>query len=75
VKTNIRDEYLPLYFNKKTEVTLMEKDKNLISKEQMTITANLNNLEPGDSVDKHRAIEAGNIILAAEEIKQQNNNL
>jgi hypothetical protein len=53
----------------------MEKDKNLISKEQMTITANLNNLEPGDSVDKHRAIEAGNIILAAEEIKQQNNNL
>jgi len=53
----------------------MEKDKNLISKEQMTITANLNNLKPGDSVDKHRAIEAGNIILAAEEIKQQNNNL
>ncbi|MBP0725342.1 hypothetical protein J5Y03_09085 [Bacillus sp. RG28] len=75
MKTNIRKEHLPLSFQQKMEVTLMKKDKNLISKEQMTITANLNNLEPGDSVDKHRAIEAGNIILAAEEIKQQNNNL
>ena len=41
----------------------------------MTIRANLNNLEPGDSVNEHRAIETANLILTSEEIKQQNNNL
>jgi hypothetical protein len=30
---------------------------------------------PGGSVDEHRDIEAGNIILTGDEIKQQNENL
>jgi hypothetical protein len=30
---------------------------------------------PGDSVDEHRNIEDGNIILTGDEIKQQNENL
>ncbi|WP_205439598.1 hypothetical protein [Peribacillus alkalitolerans] len=51
------------------------KKKPLVSEEQMTIEANLNNLEPGDSVNEHRALETGNIILAGEEIRQQNENL
>jgi hypothetical protein len=60
----------------KMEVTIMnKKNKPLISEEQLTITANLNNLEPGDSVNEHRNMEAGNIILAEKEIGQQNNNL
>jgi len=53
----------------------MKEKKPLVNEEQMKITANLNNLEPGDSIDKHRAFEAGNIILSEGEIKQQNNNL
>jgi hypothetical protein len=57
------------------EVTIMDNNKKpLISEKQMTIEANLNNLEPGDSVNEHRALETGNIILAGEEMKQQNNN-
>ncbi|WP_170110109.1 hypothetical protein [Peribacillus acanthi] len=51
------------------------KKKPLIDEEKMTIQANLNNLEPGDSVNEHRAMESGNIILAGEEIRQQNENL
>jgi len=30
---------------------------------------------PGGSVDEHRDIEAGNILLTGDEIKQQNENL
>lgn len=30
---------------------------------------------PGESVDEHRDIEAGNIFFAEDEIKQQNENL
>ena len=30
---------------------------------------------PGGSVDEHRDVEAGNIILTGDEIKQQNENL
>ncbi|CAM4003031.1 hypothetical protein METH109765_17300 [Mesobacillus thioparans] len=30
---------------------------------------------PGESVEEHRDIEAGNIFFAEEEIKQQNENL
>ena len=30
---------------------------------------------PGDSVDKHKALEEANIILTGDEIKQQNENL
>ncbi|WP_176167368.1 hypothetical protein [Mesobacillus jeotgali] len=30
---------------------------------------------PGGSVDEHRNVEAGNIILTGDEIKQQNENL
>jgi hypothetical protein len=40
----------------------------------MNIRANLNNLEPGDSVNEHRAIETANLMLASEELKQQNDN-
>jgi hypothetical protein len=62
--------------NQKMEVPIMDKKKKpLIDEEQMTIEANLNNLEPGDSVNEHRALETGNIILAGEEIRQQNENL
>jgi hypothetical protein len=54
----------------------MNKKKNaFVNDEQMTIQANLNNLEPGESVNEHRKIETGNIILAGEEIRQQNENL
>lgn len=30
---------------------------------------------PGESVDEHSKIEAGNILLTGDEIKQQNENL
>ena len=54
----------------------MKKKKNqLVNDEEMTIRANLNNLEPGDSVNEHRAIETANLIQTSEEIKQQNNNI
>lgn len=43
--------------------------------EEMIIRANLNNLEPGDSVKEQRIIETANINLAHDEIQQQNNNL
>lgn len=39
-----------------------------------TYTAN-QRFVPGGSVDEHRDIEAGNIILTGDEIKQQNENL
>ena len=52
-----------------------KKKKPLINEEQMKIDANLNNLEPGESVNVHREIETANITLAGEEIKQQNDNL
>ncbi|MEH6937771.1 hypothetical protein V7056_07895 [Bacillus sp. JJ664] len=52
-----------------------KKKKPLHLEEELKITADLNNLEPGESVNEHRTIETANIILAGEEIKQQNNNL
>lgn len=54
---------------------MSKKDKLPINEEQMKIQADLNNLDPGHSVDKHRKIETANIILAGEEIRQQNENL
>ncbi|MFD4703274.1 hypothetical protein ACFWM3_00275 [Gottfriedia sp. NPDC058432] len=54
---------------------MSKKDKPLINEEQMKIQADLNNLDPGHSVDEHRKIETTNIILAGEEIRQQNENL
>ena len=30
---------------------------------------------PGNSIDEHRKVETGNIILTGEEIRQQNENL
>jgi len=56
-------------------IKLSKKDKLPINEEQMKIQADLNNLDPGHSVDKHRKIETANIILAGEEIRQQNENL
>lgn len=54
----------------------MKKKKNqMVNEEDTTIQANLNNLEPGESVDEHRRIETANLILTSDEIKQQNNNL
>lgn len=50
-----------------------KREKNL--ENDINLQAILNNLEPGDSVDEHRETETANIILAAEEIQQQNNNL
>ncbi|MFB7139107.1 hypothetical protein ACFCYN_05620 [Gottfriedia sp. NPDC056225] len=49
--------------------------KPLINEEHMKIQANLNNLDPGHSVDELRKIETANMILAGEEIRQQNENL
>ncbi|MEK3889932.1 hypothetical protein [Bacillus sp. FSL K6-3431] len=46
-----------------------------IDEEKMKVQANLNNLEPGDSVNEHRAFETANLIQARKEIEQQNNNL
>ena len=43
--------------------------------ESVHIQANLNNLEPGNSVKDHRDFETGNLIQGKKEIKQQNNNL
>lgn len=54
---------------------MSKRKKSVVNEEKMKITANLNNLEPGNSVNEHRQIESGNIILAGEEIRQQNNNL
>ncbi|MCJ7843333.1 hypothetical protein MUB24_21135 [Lederbergia sp. NSJ-179] len=51
------------------------KKKTLIDQEEMLRQANLNNLEPGDSVEEHRSIETANIQIAEDEIGQQNNNL
>jgi hypothetical protein len=54
----------------------MKKEKrSLKNEEELNIQANLNNLEPGDSVNKQRALETGNLILAHDEIQQQNDNL
>lgn len=54
----------------------MNKRKNPIKNdEELIIRANLNNIEPGDSVNKQRTLETANIDLAQEEIQQQNNNL
>ena len=42
----------------------MKKEKrSLKNEEELNIQANLNNLEPGDSVNKQRALETGNLIL------------
>ncbi|WP_176525770.1 hypothetical protein [Bacillus sp. AFS001701] len=54
---------------------MSKKNKPIRSEEQMKIQADLNNLDPGHSVDEHRKIETANIILAGEEIRQQNENL
>ena len=54
----------------------MRKERRSIkNEEELNIRANLNNLEPGDSVKEHRTIETANLILAHDEIQQQNNNL
>ena len=54
----------------------MKKEKRSIkNEEELNIQANLNNLEPGESVNEHRAVETGNLFLARDEIQQQNNNL
>ena len=54
----------------------MKNRKNpVVNEKEMNIQANLNNLEPADSVNKHRALETGNLILARDEIQQQNDNL
>ncbi|HEY4553708.1 MAG TPA: hypothetical protein VIG80_10975 [Bacillaceae bacterium] len=54
---------------------MKEKKNPIVDEEKMRIQANLNNLEPGDSVNEHREKETGNMITGAEEIKQQLNNL
>ncbi len=54
---------------------MKKKNNPIVNEEEMILHANLNNLEPGDSVDEHRAFERGNLIQAAKEIGQQNNNL
>ena len=60
----------------KNGVIIMKKEKrSLKNEEELNIQANLNNLEPGDSVNKQRALETGNLILAHDEIQQQNDNL
>ncbi|MBP1916521.1 hypothetical protein [Lederbergia galactosidilytica] len=51
------------------------KAKTFINQEEITTQANLNNLEPGDSVDEQRTVETANSHLAKDEIQQQNNNL
>ncbi|GIN57861.1 hypothetical protein [Lederbergia ruris] len=51
------------------------KQKTIINQEEMTAQANLNNLEPGDSVNEQRNLETANSELAKDEIQQQNNNL
>lgn len=54
---------------------MKESKKAIVNEEEMKIRANLNNLEPGDSVNEQRALEKANLMLTSEEIKQQNNNL
>ena len=54
---------------------MTKKKKSLVSDEDMLMRANLNNLEPADSVHEHRQLETGNLILTTDEIKQQNENL
>jgi hypothetical protein len=56
-------------------IKLSKKNIPIRNEEQMKIQADLNNLDPGHSVDEHRKIETANIILAGEEIRQQNENL
>lgn len=51
------------------------KKKSSVNEKELNIQTNLNNLEPGDSVNEHRAIETGNLLFARDEIQQQNNNL
>ncbi|MCM3664237.1 hypothetical protein M3204_07465 [Mesobacillus subterraneus] len=55
-------------FNKKDNAKIDEDTFKL------TYTAN-QRFVPGGSVDQHRDIEAGNLILTGDEIKQQNENL
>ncbi|MFK4998399.1 hypothetical protein ACI2OX_16945 [Bacillus sp. N9] len=52
----------------------MDKNKNT-TEDKVKMQAILNNLEPGNSVDEHRAMERGNLHLAEKEIGQQNNHL
>lgn len=52
---------------------------NAPKKQQVTINTggtfpNLKNI-PGDSVDEHKALEEANVIIAQDEIRQQNENL
>lgn len=54
---------------------MTKKKKSIVNEGKMRIMADLNNLEPGESVNEHREFETANILLAGEEIKQQNNNL
>ncbi|HLU23710.1 MAG TPA: hypothetical protein VKZ77_14700 [Bacillaceae bacterium] len=54
---------------------MKKNNDHLIDQGKMKKTANLNNLEPGDSVNEHRSVETGNLIQANKEIEQQNNNL
>lgn len=51
------------------------KKQQVVDPVKMLIRANYNNLEPGDSLDEHRAIETTNIDLAEKEINQQKENL
>ncbi|MGA9228267.1 MAG: hypothetical protein WB217_18100 [Mesobacillus sp.] len=53
------------------------KDENVLNGKDVlksTYTPN-QRFVPGGSVDEHRDIEAGNILLTGDEIKQQNENL
>lgn len=52
-----------------------KKKKPVVDEAKLNIRANLNNLEPGDSVNEQRTLETTNAFLAEKEIGQQNNNL
>lgn len=62
-------------FRKKWSDIMKSRKNPLVNEDEMKIRANLNNLEPGDSVNEHRVMETGNLIQAHDEIQQQNNNL
>lgn len=64
-----------LPYDKTEALSMSKKKKSIVNEGKMRIMADLNNLEPGESVNEHREFETANILLAGEEIKQQNNNL
>ena len=67
---------IPKSSTKMKGVFKMKKKVNqVVNDEEMTLRANLNNIEPGDSVNEHRSKETANLIIASDDIKQQNNNL